>query len=617
MATPPQALRFGPDPRTTPFTQMLMQPQQGRGPGRFDPRTGYGGATAGVMQVAGDFLEGARKQRVQNYLKQEQDRQEAERSFVDWVNRTTLDPNSDLTPEALRAFQSQVTQTIGTHLGSETKDLDKKGIGAKARDFFVMLSGGEMKVRQPINLLEEQSKLQNLLGTDELRKSHWRQRANEELIKAENALAQQYGGRALVPAQATQRAAMQIYRRLNLPRYLGDQEAQRWVSLPGYGQYGAGTRELIMTQLAQPQPQPAAPAGPPTPAAISPGLRGDPFELPGPYRERGRFEQEPAPGGGPPAGAAPAAPPVMREEEGAISYVPGKDRRRLSLLAQAQLASKTIYPVRPVEGGPSISAVYVGSSSDASDVGWWDASAGQMLAGNWRLTSRGEELARRNPLIRNIYIPKPGGKPGEQLLVVEKWDGENWIPTTSKVGEQEHLAVAPETLYETAGGGLLPRGTARGGAKSGPQQRYEEARFNLETNQIQDTRDRRRASVTSAMTAARLSAWTRNVGEVHRMFASLGVAAPLDALKAAEGSTEKLLKLIDTEEEKLLDQAEVTYGDAIDEANFRLKGIVTNFGQGYRLGTIPGSRKAKRRAGGTAEGKGKVGFKGYLNLPKK
>lgn len=181
MSTPAQPIvaQYGPD-LESPYIRSLFEPRVPAPTATgMSPSAGWGGAPVGAMNMGLQFLEGARKARVNRYVQQEVEAGKAEKGFQAWWLTRRQDP--DLTPDARQALDASAMQVMGQHAVQQTKGADKKGVGGFFRNMLVELTGGEMKGREPINLHEQVGSWEGKLNqTPELRQSYWENRAVEK-----------------------------------------------------------------------------------------------------------------------------------------------------------------------------------------------------------------------------------------------------------------------------------------------------------------------------------------------------------------------------------------------------------------------------------------------------
>lgn len=232
------------------------------------PNTGYEGTGTALGNVALDFLQGVRQNRLAKTLEAEHQAQMGMDRYQTYINGLLRDPN--LTDDAKQKIWQEANNTMAAHLQHQMKDVPKGGVMGALKNFFIEASGGPMQVSQPLDWNMEVGKIHGLTQGENT-VDHWRQLANQQMAQAMSAL-----GPDASPLQIKQ-AAAKVSRDLNLDSKLGPQGAMQWLAAQGYG-YPGGMESLLDDAMRPTAPPPTArPPAAAEPFAATAAPEGEPF----------------------------------------------------------------------------------------------------------------------------------------------------------------------------------------------------------------------------------------------------------------------------------------------------------------------------------------------------
>ncbi len=364
-----------------PFQQYL-RPVQERPIDQPTPgATGWESQGVGLGQIALGFLKGVRQNRVADYLEQEKNAQASQDLYIQDVN-TTVHNNDDLNQMGRDALGKMALDTMNAHSQYETKDIkDGHGVAGFFKNLMVNLSGGPMKVRQPIHFPTESGKLhQELLAHPEYSQKHVFEQATIEAQQALDALKRT---NPYPTAPEAQGAVINAYKKVlaGAPKYEGAFMQVTGVPMgaiyPAVGSLEAMANEQRRRAAARQSPPIASPQAPPQPPPemnFSPIAGSTPIQRP--------FTQAPPVAGNVhPVDSGTGSP-------GDSEYVPGLGPDDFALVDNRASRpgsgiNKQAAHLVSLPSGRRTGAVLIGGAVDDPALnGYWDPQTGRKFSGN-------------------------------------------------------------------------------------------------------------------------------------------------------------------------------------------------------------------------------------------
>ena len=488
---PGAADQFGQIQVPQTFSQYL-NPLQTPPPSAMPEPTGFEThphAVAGAEMALG-FLQGVRRNRIQQAAQQDQNTETQLNAFRQSVNAQLSDP--DLTEEGRQAILAKANSVMAQHMQYEMRDVPKDGVAGFFKNLLTHATGGPIKVREPIDFEKEIGGLTTLRSGVGQNNLSYSQSANFQSAVAQgttalNAYQQAHPGvpldagtvrQILTSSGAYQKVA------LGAPSKAND----FWISFgvaPGASYPERGSIEALIPLTAPTVPPTQAPPGSPPPQVTTPPMAGEAQQI-GPPSGQAGPTGTPIPLGEPnqKAIASPAPPPVAsapasilpanlaptpnggtgpgeyagalpEESTGVIKYAPGYGVAQFRALnGMSAKGGATISPAHEVitQNGVRTMAVQVKTYGDGN--GYWTAEKDPKLIDEPVLAvslSPGAHNVKRDPttgrgyywepnLRKNVWEFGPDGKPiviDEKLVAITdpKTGNSRWVPKSQAIGQ--------------------------------------------------------------------------------------------------------------------------------------------------------------------------------------
>jgi hypothetical protein len=180
-----------------PFSQYLRPRPIDTLPPPGQSSSGFESDPAAIGEVALGFLQGVRKNRVAQFLEQDQNAETSLNNFRQYVNSKLSDP--DLTEEGRQAIQDEANTILNTHMQYEMRDVPKGGVQGFLKNILTNLSGGPIKTREPINWDMARGRISSLAG-GQSQKANYQTALNEAMAKLSE-LKGPDGNRLVMPSE--------------------------------------------------------------------------------------------------------------------------------------------------------------------------------------------------------------------------------------------------------------------------------------------------------------------------------------------------------------------------------------------------------------------------------